>query len=230
MLARSYYQANIADFLEEDPDKVLGELAHNHHFALDISQKNAWLEQIEHLKQNLARQYSGKIFFEFSVPRMGKRVDVVLLINNVVFVLEYKAGAKKYDRYAMDQALDYALDLKNFHEGSHGRYIVPILVSTKAARQDNILIRYQDKVAAPLLCSNNDLNDIIALTFKDLKPGHTHVCGLSDNEQEPFGEQWEDSGYKPTPTIVEAAQALYQGHKVEEISRSDAGAKNLPKY
>ena len=227
MLARSYYQANIADFLEEDPDKVLGELAQNHHFSLDISQRNAWLEQIEHMKQHLSRQYSGKIFFEFSIPRMGKRVDVVLLINNVVFVLEYKAGAKKYDRYAMDQALDYALDLKNFHEGSHGRYIVPILISTKAAKRDNILTWYQDKVAAPLLCSNNDLNDIIALTFKDLKPGHTHVCGLSDNEQEPFGEQWEDSSYKPTPTIVEAAQALYQGHKVEEISRSDAGAKNL---
>lgn len=227
MLARSYYQANIADFLEEDPDKVLGELAHNHHFALDISQKNAWLEQIEHLKQNLARQYSGKILLEFSVPRMGKRVDVVLLINNVVFVLEYKAGAKKYDRYALDQALDYALDLKNFHEGSHDRYIVPILISTKAAKRDNILTWYQDKVAAPLLCSNNDLNDIIEITFKNLRSDHTHVCGLSDNEQESFDEQWEDSGYKPTPTIVEAAQALYQGHKVEEISRSDAGAKNL---
>ncbi|MFN3828228.1 MAG: DUF2075 domain-containing protein [Micavibrio sp.] len=227
MLARSYYQANIADFLEEDPDKILGELAHNHHFALDISQKNAWLEQIDHLKQHLSRQYSGKIFFEFSVPRMGKRVDVVLLINNVVFVLEYKTGAMKYNRYAMDQALDYALDLKNFHEGSHGRYIVPILVSTKAVRQNNVLNWYQDKVAAPLLCSNNDLNDLIALTFENLRPVHTNVCGLSDNEQESFGEQWEDSSYKPTPTIVEAAQALYQGHNVEEISRSDAGAKNL---
>ena len=227
MLARCYYQASIVDFLEAAPDKILGELAHNHHFSLEISQKNAWLEQIEHLKRQLRQYRFGKIFFEFSIPRMGKRVDAVVLINDIVFVLEYKAGAKRHDKYAIDQVLDYALDLKNFHEGSHDRYIVPILVSTKSFKQENVISWYQDKVAAPFLCSD-DLDDIIAHVLKDLKPlSLIPVYGLSDNKQEPFCEVWEESGYKPTPTIVEAAQALYQGHNVEDISRSDAGAKNL---
>lgn len=228
MFARSYYQADIADFFHTDPDKILGELAHNHHFALDISQRNAWLEQIENLKQQLSAKWAGQVFFEFSIPRMGKRVDVVLLMNDIVFVLEYKTGAKKHDRHAIDQALDYALDLKNFHEGSHDRYIVPILISTKAASRDNIIDWYKDRVAAPLLCNSTNLSEVISQVMEDLKPQITQPAhGFSDNEQEPFTEEWVESGYKPTPTIVEAAQALYQGHNVEEISRSDAGAKNL---
>jgi len=229
MLVRSYYQANIPDFLKDCPDKILGELVHNHHFSLEISQKNAWLEQIKHLKRQLTHYHSGKIFFEFSIPRMGKRVDVVIMINDIIFVLEYKVGSKKYDKQAIDQVLDYALDLKNFHEGSHDLYIVPVLVSTKAAKQENAIYWYQDKVAVPLLCSDNDLDDVIKHVIScDLKPAeHGLVYGLSDNEQAPFGEEWEESGYKPTPTIIEAAQALYQGHNVQDISRSDAGAKNL---
>ncbi|MAI61133.1 MAG: hypothetical protein CBB87_01435 [Micavibrio sp. TMED27] len=228
MLARSYYQDDIADFLKADPDKVLGELAHNHHFALDISQKNAWLEQIDNLKHQLSKSYDGQIFFEFSIPRMGKRVDVVLLIHDIVFVLEYKAGAKQHDKHAIDQALDYALDLKNFHEGSHDRYIVPILVSTKAAKRANEINWYDDKVATPFLCNGADLDEVISQILSDLKSLIVQPAyGFSDNEQDPFSEEWAYSGYKPTPTIVEAAQALYQGHNVEEISRSDAGAKNL---
>lgn len=227
MLARSYYEADIADFLSEDPDKILGELAHKNHFALDISQKNAWLEQIAHLKRQLAKQRSGKIFFEFSVPRMGKRIDVVLLIKNIVFVLEYKAGAKKHDKHAVDQVLDYALDLKNFHEGSHTRHIVPILISTKSEKHLNYVEWYRDKLAAPLLCCSEDLDYAIALVLRDLKIDQSDSWGFAESESEPFGGRWEHGGYKPTPTIVEAAQALYQGHKVEEISRSDAGAKNL---
>jgi hypothetical protein len=146
MLVRSYYQANIPDFLKDCPDKILGELAHNHHFSLEISQKNAWLEQIKHLKRQLTHYHSGKIFFEFSIPRMGKRVDVVIMINDIIFVLEYKVGSKKYDKQAIDQVLDYALDLKNFHEGSHDPYIVPVLVSTKAAINKPRLVKNGKKV------------------------------------------------------------------------------------
>ncbi len=228
MLTRSYYQADIVDFLGADPDKILGDLAHNHHFALDIMQKNAWIEQIQNLKTQLSDKYDGQIFFEFSIPRMGKRVDVVILLNDIVFVLEYKAGAKYHDKHAIDQALDYALDLKNFHEGSHDCYIVPILISTKAAQQENVIDWYDDKVAVPFLCNGADLRDVISQVSNDLKAHAVQsTYGFSDNKQEPFAEEWADSGYKPTPTIVEAAQALYQGHNVEEISRSDAGAKNL---
>jgi len=229
MLSRSYYQAYIAEFLEENPDKILGQLTNNHHFmTLEKTQAQAWLEQIENLKNQLSVERIGQIFFEFFIPRMGKRVDVVLLIDDVIFVLEYKVGAKNHDRYAIDQALDYALDLKNFHEGSHDRYIVPILISTKAAKRDNVINWYEDKVAVPLLCNSNDLDSVVSQVLENLKPQMIQpVYGFADNEQEHFVEEWAKSGYKPTPTIVEAAQALYQGHNVEEISRSDSGAKNL---
>ena len=68
---------------------------------------------------------------------MGKRADVVLLVDGVVYVLEYKVGEHSYPKHALDQALDYALDLKNFHEGSHALPVVPILVATRAPASSN---------------------------------------------------------------------------------------------
>ncbi len=231
MIRRAYYQNNISGFLGERNGQILGELTNNHHFALDIMQKNAWLKQIGNLKEQLPDFLPGEIFFEFSIPRMGKRVDVLLLINGVIFVIEYKVGAKHHDRHAADQALDYALDLKNFHAGSHHKNIVPILVSTKASKQANTIAWYQDRVARPLFSNGNDLRSLITQILGDIRPkefGSSPASGFSDIEQENIdSEEWSESGYKPTPTIVEAAQALYQGHSVEEISRSDAGAKNL---
>jgi hypothetical protein len=230
-MARAYYQNEIYNFLKDDPEKILGELARHHHFDLEITQRNAWIEQIQNLKQQLPEFPFGKIFFEFSIPRMGKRADVILLIKNIVFVLEFKTGAKTYERYQTDQALDYALDLKNFHLGSHHKYIFPILVSTKAQATTEVVKWHLDKVAYPLLSNGNNLSTIIhqglaSISHSDQTPKYSH--GMSDASQETFGEEeWSETGYKPTPTIIEAAQALYQGHSVAEISRSDAGVKNL---
>jgi hypothetical protein len=159
MINRAYYQSTIFDFLATSPDEILGVLASGNHFALDILQRNAWIEQITNLKSQL-QGLSGEIFFEFVIPRMGKRVDLVLLIGGIVFVLEYKAGAKTYDLYATDQAWDYALDLKNFHEGSHNKLIVPILIATRASIQTNYLQWSDDGVAQPLLSNGHDLKDI----------------------------------------------------------------------
>jgi hypothetical protein len=228
-MKRAYYQNEIHAFLREDPEKILGELARHHHFALDIAQKNAWLEQIFNLKAQLIDFQSGQIFFEFTIPRMGKRADVLLLIQGIVFVLEYKVGAKTYERYQADQALDYALDLKNFHAGSHYKRIIPILISTKAPLHENVITWFEDGIAAPLRSNGQNLSTILKITLsevmKNYAPSQRH--GMSDHPQEGLEDNWSESGYKPTPTIIEAAQALYQGHSVEEISRSDAGAKNL---
>jgi schlafen family protein len=215
-MKRAYYQDNIYNFLETSQEEILGTLANNHHFALDLMQKNAWIEQIANLKGQLSGFHDGDVFFEFSIPRMGKRVDVLLLIYGVIFVLEYKAGAKKHERHAIDQVLDYALDLKNFHEGSHYKYIAPVLVSTKSTEQKNSISWFKDNIALPLFSNGTDLRRIIQQALTEIPRKE----GLDADE-------WADSGYKPTPTIVEAAQALYQGHSVSEISRSDAGAKNL---
>lgn len=231
-MKRSYYQNDIRTFLSEDPERILGELTHHHHFALDITQKNAWLEQITNLKEQLSDFQSVEIFFEFSIPRMGKRADVLLLIMDIVFALEYKVGAKSYELYQTDQALDYALDLKNFHAGSHHKHIVPILVSTKAPLQDNAISWFSDGVAVPLLSNGKNLGALIKQSVLTVsqgrQPSRSTTYGMSDIPQGEFDAKiWSESGYKPTPTIIEAAQALYQGHSVAEISRSDAGVKNL---
>jgi hypothetical protein len=216
MIERSYYAAVIGVFLEASESQILGKLANKHHFALDVLQKNAWLIQIASLKEQVRVFPDGHIFLEFSIPRMGKRVDVVLVIGGVIFVVEYKAGAEGYDRGGIDQVMDYALDLKNFHEGSHDKFVIPILVSTKASPHLNSVRFSGDNVAFPLLSNGEDLSEVAAEALAKIPA-----------QPEFSVSEWALSGYKPTPTIVEAAQALYREHSVQEISRSDAGATNL---
>ncbi|MCE5233901.1 MAG: DUF2075 domain-containing protein [Mizugakiibacter sp.] len=213
------YGASIAQFLAEDPQLIVGELTTWSSFAVDPSQKVAWLEQISLLKK-LLNPYAaarGALFFEYDIPRLGLRVDTVLVLEHVIFVLEFKVGARDYSRDAIDQVWDYALDLKNFHDASHTAPIVPILVATKAATAPlRITIgHHQDSVPIPLRCNDESLTDAIKLGLQHFQSG-----GIDPG-------QWQQGRYHPTPTIVEAARALYAGHTVGEISRSDAGAANL---
>lgn len=182
---------------------------------MDDLQRNSWLEQIRQLKELLVDFHDAYVFFEFSIPRMGKRADVILVLNGLIFVLEYKVGTAHYDNQSILQTTDYALDLKNFHEGSHDKTIIPILVSTNAEERSPELIYSEDHVANVLCANKETLGEIIS------------YCIRSSSRQAFDPVEWSHSIYKPTPTIVEAAQALYRGHHVDEISRSDAGAINL---
>ena len=127
----SYYQSSIDSFLNENKNTIFGQLARHHQHDLEDLQKNAWLEQIEFLQQAL-KDVCGHLYFEFSIPRMGKRVDNILIINNLICVIEFKVGDRNYSNYAQNQTIDYCLDLQNFHEGSHNKTIVPILIATNA--------------------------------------------------------------------------------------------------
>lgn len=212
----AYYDAVIATYCETSEQEILGALAQHHGFSLEIQQRNAWLVQIRLLKDSLAKIKTGWVFFEFSIPRMGKRADVVLVIEGVIFVIEFKVGAGSFDRAAIEQVHDYALDLKNFHRGSHHLPILPVLVATKAADQGIHSPRWkEDQVAEPVCLSPSELSSVIICSSKQI------------NSAVVDPKEWARSGYQPTPTIVEAAQALYRDHNVREISRSDSGAKNL---
>ena len=112
-------------------EKIVGQLTLNSSFDIDRSQAAAWLAQIEFLQSKLS-DLAGSIFFEFNIPRMGRRIDVVLVIGSVIFAVEFKVGEKAFDRSAIDQVWDYGLDLKNFHEASHDASIIPILIATEA--------------------------------------------------------------------------------------------------
>ena len=213
---RSYYFADIQTFLKTDDNSIIGQMAQKHHHTLEQLQKNAWLSQIQILKNQLQNFLNGYLFFEFSIPRMGKRVDNIVIVNDVVFVLEFKVGDRNYHKYAIEQAMDYALDLKNFHEGSHSAKIIPILVSTNADDKKNSLKKYEDNVFAPIMANSENIGSLILEITLEISED------IRIN-----AEKWANSVYKPTPTIIEAAQALYRRHSVKEISRSDAGAINL---
>lgn len=130
---RAYFQASTTAFLKVSEDEVLGQMTAAHGFALDILQRNAWIEQIVILKTALQRLNRGTLFLEFAIPRMGKRADAVFVIDNKVIVLEFKVGTDHFERSAFDQVEDYALDLKNFHLGSHRALVIPVLIATAAS-------------------------------------------------------------------------------------------------
>lgn len=215
---RFSYKARVNEFIKVPDDEVLGQLTNQHKFRqLEQQQINAWRRQIKELKSALKYFPEATLLLEFEIPRIGKRVDAILILNGSIYVLEYKVGAKTYDSGAIDQAYDYALDLKNFHKASHDLNIVPILIATDAVDVDMNLSIDNDKVACPLLSNSNNLSSVIY-----------QVANLLPINQID-SDAWMHSSYHPTPTIVEAAQTLYNGHKVADISRSDAGAINLTK-
>lgn len=210
----SYYQSSIDSFLNENKNTIFGQLARHHQHDLEDLQKNAWLEQIEFLQQEL-NDVCGHLYFEFSIPRMGKRVDNILIINNLIFVIEFKVGDRSYSNYAQNQTIDYCLDLQNFHEGSHNKTIVPILIATNAPSKPSN-INDSLNLTTCILCNKENFKEILLQILDQAKT--TESLDI---------HSWENSVYKPTPTIIEAAQALYKGHSVKEISRSDAGTINL---
>jgi len=210
----------MADFLSESTESIVGKISqyavHSSSSITDL-QLNAWRDQIQILQAKLARLPDAYIAFEYVIPRMGKRVDVIVLFSGRVFVLEFKVGAGNYPAAALDQALDYALDLKNFHDQSHDREIVPVLVATNADEVPQNIQKYGDGVFQPLKCNaDNYLDSIWVLNQKE-----------GDFVPPVDALKWLKSVYKPTPTIVEAAQALYAGHNVKDITRSSADIPNL---
>ncbi len=215
-MKRAYYSDSIAAFLEAEPRAIQGDLSVNSVGAVDETQRGAWLCQIQVLKSAL-QGFQGNIYFEYSIPRMGRRIDVVLVVGSVIFVLEFKVGAASFGAYAVDQVWDYALDLKNFHSTSHDAVIAPVLIASEAGR---------GLIAISTTPQNDNLLYPLQINAHQLKDTITRVLEFAgDTPIDAFA--WEQGVYSPTPTIIEAALALYRGHAVKDISRSDAGAKNL---
>jgi hypothetical protein len=215
-MIREFYSDTIPNFLKSSTDEIVGKLTRGSDFPVELSQRNAWIEEIEILRTAIG-PYSGGIHFEYSIPRMGERIDVLLVIGPVICVLEFKTGAREYTRYALDQVTDYALDLKNFHETSHDRLVVPVLIATGAR---NVLTLIEKTP------HNDDLLVPIRVNAEGLGEALRRIVEFADGAKIDW-YQWKTGRYSPTPTIMEAALSLYRGHSVAEISRSDAGAINL---
>ena len=216
-MSKAYYSSSIKDFLTASTEAVMGSILIQDEFRSTTEQKNAWKSEIEILKDQLRLLGTeGSVIFEYTVPRIGSRIDVTLLIKGIIFVLEFKVNCNAYLPDDEEQTVDYALDLKYFHEESEKRYIVPILVATNA-KPGRIQVSIFDDKILDIIHANSDT---IAETIN-------WVMNVIPGGEDISLNAWINSRYRPTPTIIEAAQALYQNHDVKEISRNDAGAENL---
>lgn len=220
-MKREYYSDSISNFCTTKKEEILGFLTTgsvNAGFKVEAMQHGAWAKQMEIL-QKVLKGRKGKVYFEYSIPRMGQRIDVLLIMGPVIFVLEFKIGAEDFSSYAIDQVVDYALDLKNFHDTSHKQIIAPVLIATEAAEGFFAPSTTADNptLLDPIKCTSSQLTAVLDAILQ-------FASGPRINP-----EEWEQGHYCPTPTIIEAAMALYRGHSVKEISRSDAGAEDLHK-
>jgi hypothetical protein len=215
-LKRYYYKNRIDKFLLESEQQILGELTAASQFPVNLGQRDAWMDQVRILKDSL-EGIVGTLYFEYSIPRMGRRIDVLVITGAALFVLEFKVGATSFEANAIDQVWDYALDLKNFHEASHDLPVAPILIATHANAPvpSPTATVHQDKLLEPMRANADGLRGVIDIILRKTSGPGIDVA------------VWERGRYKPTPTIIEAATALYGGHSVDEISRSDASAINL---
>lgn len=214
---RCFYSDDIGAFLNRPSEYALGCLTAASQ-NVDRLQTNAWIAQLELLHDTLAGfDPNGRVYFEYVIPRLGKRIDCLVVLQHVLFVIEFKIGESEFTTSGLDQVWDYALDLKNFHETSHEALIVPLLVATEA-NPAQFAVRgtiHDDRLMRPVRVGRDQLAPIMRECLEQLRGSAIAV------------EDWESGRYLPTPTIVEAARALYAGHSVEQISRSDAGATNL---
>ena len=211
---RCLYNNDFLSFLNSGTTSVFGKLCDNYHGDALTTTREAWKSEIEIMRSVISKlnDKNGKIIFEYDIPRLGKRIDVVLLYRGIVFCIEFKVGESKILEGDIDQVLDYALDLKNFHKFSQDNVIVPILVATKVSKSttDIQMSVYDDRVVNPLVGGENGISDLI-----------TKVLNRFPNET-PVNENWIISPYAPTPTIIEAAKTLYESHSVENITRHEA--------
>ena len=211
---RCLYENSFASFLLDAERSVLGALCDNYHGDALTTTREAWKAEISIMQETLTpfREENGRIIFEYDIPRLGKRIDVVLLFRGIIFCLEFKVGEKKPVEPDVDQVLDYALDLKNFHKFSQEKVIAPILVATEYGSTSSKIQMsvYDDNVVNPLVTGKAGLRDLI-FTVLNRFPNET-----------PIDSRWIISPYAPTPTIIEAARTLYENHSVENITRHEA--------
>ena len=212
---RCLYKSDFKSFIETDPYSVLGHIHDAFHGQALTTTDEAWLGEIQLLQNVLLpwKDEKAEIIFEYDIPRLGKRIDVVLLLRGLIFCLEFKVGQKDALQADVEQVMDYALDLKNFHRYSHDRIIVPILIPTKHASSSSSFTPsvYNDSIFNPLITGASGLQKII----QDV------LCHVDANTPGTI-KDWIISPYTPTPTIIEAARSLYENHSVEDITRHEA--------
>ena len=217
-MARCLYHSTIREFLMQDSEALFGRFVHNYHGMSLTTTNEAWASEISIMQKALqpwGDEDYGHVIFEYDIPRLGKRIDAVVLLRGLIFCIEFKVGERDMLQSNIEQVLDYALDLKNFHLLSQYRTIVPILVPTLFRATSSLFTPsvYDDSIYNPLVTGAEGLSQLIADVL-------SHAGATVPDPS--LGADWVISPYSPTPTIIEAAKRLYENHSVEEITRHEA--------
>ena len=215
---KAYYCNSIPGFIQEKSDYIIGQLV-RHSFEIGKDQSDAWDNQIHQLQNRLEScGMEGDIIFEYDIVRLGKRIDVILLIRHMVFSLEFKNGKDIYTAQDARQAEDYAIDIKNFHKESEDLYVCPILIATEAEKY---------KKPQSLGCYPDKQVHLQRENIETLVPKVQEISGKYGDDTHLDFEKWFNSPYHPTPTIIAAAVEAYTSHDISEIARSEAGQDNI---
>lgn len=211
---RCLYDSDISTFISKEKEAIFGILCDKYHGDALTTTREAWNTEIEILQNALIpwKNSNGHIVFEYDIPRLGKRIDVVLLLKGIIFCLEFKVGEASVLEADVDQVLDYALDLKNFHKYSQDKLIVPILIATRYKSASTLIQAsvYDDRVVNPLVTGESKFSSLLSEVLEKF------------NDEKTIDPNWIISPYAPTPTIIEAARTLYESHSVEDITRHEA--------
>jgi len=215
---KAYYCNSIPGFIADCSTDIVGRLVKNA-FDINKEQANAWENQINELQNRLEEcGIEGDIIFEYDIIRLGKRIDVILLIRHMVFSLEFKNGKTAYTAQDAQQAEDYAIDIKNFHKESENLYVCPILIATDA-----------DKYPKPQSsdCYPDKQVYLQRENIETLIPKISEITSLYGDDGEIDFDKWFNSPYYPTPTIISAAVEAYSSHNLSQIAQSEAGQENI---
>jgi hypothetical protein len=213
--ASAWYHATVERFLESSPEEVLGTLAGASGFGIEREQRDAWQGTIALLRDSLAG-VDGWLFLEFHVPRLGSRIDAVVVSAGLIIPIEFKVGQPKVGQGDRDQVWDYALDLRNFHAASHTPPLYPVIVATAASTADSA---WQPAAPDGVYPPRAITPDALGAELRALVQASTHP--MLD------GESWVRAAYAPTPGIVEAARSLFARHTVADITKRGADGPNL---
>ena len=219
------YYTSVGSFSKRDAFARLGVLVSNVARSGIASQRReqieAWQDSfpiIESVARTLGAEVAGAndwtLILEYEIPRRACRPDLILLARDLIFVIEFKVGADSFNAADRWQARDYGLDLRDFHHESRGRRIVPILVATNSVTSQPLNLGLAENLVDPVQCVNVQM---IAQRVAEIYQAR------SDSTRTPINVvRWLTSIYRPTPTIVEAAQTLFSRNRVDDISHNFA--------
>ena len=222
----AFVNRTLSEFIALPDETTLGLLARGNaeaRFPIPPEQIEAWHEQLAPLKAAISALIESsercatesRVLLEYPIPRIGKRIDAVLLVRDLIIVIEFKTGESSGSGKA--QVEDYAFLLSYFHEPSRGRRIVPLLVrqhQREAEWTGTPIAGVQPTVTASYSELGRCLIEIVSRTGDPSTP-----CVAKDD--------WDHGRFKPVPAIIDAAVALYSGMDVFEIGHACSSNESL---